>query len=327
MLTCSISAVQWLEQYEQAITAAAAEAAVVMSGRKSEQAPNRGPFAIGDSAEQGTGNAVEQGGIIATSEAAEAAENEAAGQVSADAAAEAAAVEAAEVAEDEATRAAAAEVAEDEATRAAALEAAEAAAYVAAENEATEAAAAQTWHDEWEEEDDAMVIDTLRALRRLDLSMLSTRSEHRDCEAAATEVKAAAEVETTAAEDKAAAADSGTAAADSETAAADSEAAAADSETAATINEAAIVNGATAINGEQKALAFASRFRCLASIRKEDEPPDWRSVQRGNAAAWGSSSRLQGRTSSRSQDGSSSSMLILQVLFEVKIYMMVFLQR
>jgi hypothetical protein len=122
-----------------------------------------------------------------------------------------------------------------------------------------------------------MVIDTLRALRRLDLSMLSTRSEHKDCEAAATEVKAAAEVETTAAEDKAAAADS-------ETAAADSEAAAADSETAATINEAAIVNGATAINGEQKAMAFASRFRCLASIRKEDEPPDWRSVQRGNAA-------------------------------------------
>ena len=74
-------------------------------------------------------------------------------------------------------------------------EAAEAAAYEAAENEATEAAAAQTWHDEREEEDDAMVIDTLRALRRLDLSMLSTRSEHRDCEAAATEVKAAAEVE------------------------------------------------------------------------------------------------------------------------------------
>jgi hypothetical protein len=101
--------------------------------------------------------------------------------------------------------------------------------------------------------------------------MLSMRSEHRDCEAAAIEVKAAAEVETTTAEDKAATTDSKATAADNETAATDSE-------TAATVNEAAT------INGEQKAMAFASRFRCLASIRKEDEPPDWRSVQRGNAA-------------------------------------------
>jgi len=34
-------------------------------------------------------------------------------------------------------------------------------------------------------------------------------------------------------------------------------------------------------------MVFAGRFKCLASIRKEDEPPDWRSMQRGNAARAG----------------------------------------
>ena len=31
-------------------------------------------------------------------------------------------------------------------------------------------------------------------------------------------------------------------------------------------------------------MVFAGRFKCVASIRKEDEPPERRSVQRGNAA-------------------------------------------
>jgi hypothetical protein len=69
--TSTLQAVQWLEQYEEEITTTATEAAMGMSGRKSEQAQNRGPFVIGDSAEQGTGNAVEQGGMAATAEAAD----------------------------------------------------------------------------------------------------------------------------------------------------------------------------------------------------------------------------------------------------------------
>ena len=129
--------------------------------------------------------------------------------------------------------------------------------------------------------------------------MLSTRSEHRDCGVAA------AEGGTAVADDEAATTKGGAAATERETA---DEAAGnqptAECGTKPEQGGADSMANAVSVSDENDGTAEqAGRLQCLTVFREEDEPPDWRRMQRGNAAKCLSSNNiLQGRTNSGSRD-------------------------